>query len=354
MSLGEVIFLSSQQNDETTQINALLRANNFTVHHFQTTQQALEFLHKSNPKQIAAVVAKLGRGTDDLGFPLIEATHKRDSNIFVAVFSFTACDDAKLRTTCHTMGAHMVSADLSVLNSAMELVQQFRKRSGTFQCPICKDGAMTEDELWNHDPLYHNQDPSTSGIACPLCGKSDDCYAVHLRNKHGPCGRKELPSESALHVRQTYTFTLMVCRRKKDGRFLLVQEVASWGWWLPGGRTNMGEDLVQSVIRETKEETGIDVKVTGILRMEYTASHQGTARLRAIFFGEPVDENQQPKTIPDFESLGAAWVDVNDLVQLPLRGREPTDWFTYVQKGGVVHPLSLLTHEGAKPQEGKP
>jgi hypothetical protein len=110
MSLGDVIFLSSHNNEETNLVIALLKTNNFTVHHLQTTQQALDFLQKSNPKQVAAVIAKLGRGKDDLGLPLIEATHRKDKSIFAAIHSWTACDDAKLRTTCHTMGAHMVTA----------------------------------------------------------------------------------------------------------------------------------------------------------------------------------------------------------------------------------------------------
>jgi ADP-ribose pyrophosphatase YjhB (NUDIX family) len=47
-----------------------------------------------------------------------------------------------------------------------------------------------------------------------------------------------------------------------DGRLLLVQRArppAAGTWSLPGGRVERGEDDAAAVIREVREETGLDV-----------------------------------------------------------------------------------------------
>ncbi len=44
--------------------------------------------------------------------------------------------------------------------------------------------------------------------------------------------------------------------------FLLIQRADNGLWQLPGGLVNAGERLVEAVLRETKEETGVDVLVT--------------------------------------------------------------------------------------------
>ena len=49
------------------------------------------------------------------------------------------------------------------------------------------------------------------------------------------------------------------------GRILLQRRVDSGNWALPGGGMEMNESLTGSVVREVKEETGLDVEVTGLV-----------------------------------------------------------------------------------------
>ena len=52
-----------------------------------------------------------------------------------------------------------------------------------------------------------------------------------------------------------------------EGRLLLVKrdrEPARGRWSLPGGRVELGETLNEALVREVKEETGIDVDVDGL------------------------------------------------------------------------------------------
>ena len=54
----------------------------------------------------------------------------------------------------------------------------------------------------------------------------------------------------------------------KNDEILLVQQKVSdkRNWSLPGGRVECGETMQQGIVREMKEETGLDVE---ILRMLY-------------------------------------------------------------------------------------
>jgi phosphatase NudJ len=141
----------------------------------------------------------------------------------------------------------------------------------------------------------------------------------------------------------TWCFALVVVR--KGDRFLLVQE-SKYGqpWYVPAGRVEAGESFADAAVRETLEEAGIPVRVTGVIRIEYSPSPAG-ARMRVVFLAEPTDDTP-PKSEPDDESLGAAWVARDDLRNYALRGEEVADLFAYVADGGAVYPPELLQPEG--------
>lgn len=142
----------------------------------------------------------------------------------------------------------------------------------------------------------------------------------------------------------TWYFALVVVR--KGDRFLLVHERKhGQGWYLPAGRAEVGETLEAAARREALEEGGVPIRLTGLLRLEHTPVHRG-ARVRAIFLGEPMD-GTPPKSVPDAESLGAAWVSLPDLANYRLREPEVEQLLRYVAEGGVAHPLAILGTEWA-------
>jgi 8-oxo-dGTP pyrophosphatase MutT (NUDIX family) len=144
----------------------------------------------------------------------------------------------------------------------------------------------------------------------------------------------------------TWFFVLVVVR--SSGRFLLVHERKhGQGFYLPAGRVEPGESLIDAAKRETMEETGIPIVIEHVLRIEHSPQPGGSARVRVIFVARPLDA-RPPKSIPDEESLGAGWFTLEELDRLPLRGREVKEIFAHVATGGALYPLDLLTHEGAR------
>lgn len=52
--------------------------------------------------------------------------------------------------------------------------------------------------------------------------------------------------------------------RNERGQLLLIERTDNGLWALPGGAQDFGESVVQAAQREVREETGIDVKITGL------------------------------------------------------------------------------------------
>lgn len=143
----------------------------------------------------------------------------------------------------------------------------------------------------------------------------------------------------------TWCFAMAVVRLGR--RFLVVRERKhGQGWYLPAGRVEPGEGFVEAAVRETLEESGVPIAVEGILRVEHTPSPDG-ARMRVFVVARPIDDTP-PKSAPDEHSLEARWVTLDELDALPLRGDEVRAVFRYVASGGAVHPMSVLTAEGAR------
>lgn len=194
------------------------------------------------------------------------------------------------------MGVNMITNSVSqihqVLPRLLRLVQSDHKAKYT--CPYCQWASLSFDQLYDHVPLFHTNEGEFTA-KCELCGKSTRNFEVHLHEDHDEA-HQHRPSAAPL-----YAFALVVCHRKSDNRFLLVQESGSMGFWLPGGRVEVGERLDRAAERETLEEAGVKVRLTGVLKMEFTPRADSN-RLRVIYFAEPLDQNDcEAKAIPDYE-----------------------------------------------------
>jgi 8-oxo-dGTP pyrophosphatase MutT (NUDIX family) len=57
------------------------------------------------------------------------------------------------------------------------------------------------------------------------------------------------------------------------GEVLLICRSDNDNWALPGGAIDLGESMVQAAVRETREETGIDCEVTGLVGIYTDPQH---------------------------------------------------------------------------------
>lgn len=139
----------------------------------------------------------------------------------------------------------------------------------------------------------------------------------------------------------TSYFALVVVRR--GHRFLMTQERKYQSTWsIPGGRVEPGESLADAAIREVFEETGVPIRLDGILRIEHAPGER--VRVRVLYAGTPIDDTA-PRTTPDDETLGAAWLTIDEIRALPLRGAELCALLESVAGGRQVFPLELLGRE---------
>jgi len=93
---------------------------------------------------------------------------------------------------------------------------------------------------------------------------------------------------------------------KSESKILMVLNRNN-SWSLPGGGVEKGETLKQAVIRETKEETGYDIDIDGIVSLNETFIDDNHVFF-VVFKARLI---QEPSQIPKEENiLKVEWIDL--------------------------------------------
>jgi ADP-ribose pyrophosphatase YjhB (NUDIX family) len=106
-----------------------------------------------------------------------------------------------------------------------------------------------------------------------------------------------------------------------QGRILLIHKTDNNLWALPGGGHDIGESIADTVIREVNEETGYDVKVTGLVGTYTNPGHvmaydDGEVRQQFSLCFRAQLLGGQART--SSESKAVQWVAPEDLLELPM------------------------------------
>ncbi|MCO5968256.1 NUDIX domain-containing protein [Actinoallomurus soli] len=102
-----------------------------------------------------------------------------------------------------------------------------------------------------------------------------------------------------------------------QGEILLIRRTDNDNWAVPGGAIDLGESLAQAAVRETKEETGIDCEITGLVGiytdpkhvMHYTSNDEVRQEFSIVLTARPVGGTPTPSS----ESSEVRWVAPDDV-----------------------------------------
>lgn len=100
-------------------------------------------------------------------------------------------------------------------------------------------------------------------------------------------------------------------------RILMIRRSDNDNWAVPGGAIDLGESLTQAAIRETKEETGVDCEITGLVGIYtdpkhvilYTSDGEARQEFSILLTARPLAGEPTPSD----ESTEVHWVSRDQL-----------------------------------------
>ena len=111
---------------------------------------------------------------------------------------------------------------------------------------------------------------------------------------------------------------------ERDNRFLMVYEDADGKlvYNQPAGHLDPDETLQQAAIRETLEETGWNVRLTGVVGVNlYTAPSNGITYCRSTFIAEALTQDKSRAL--DTGIIEAVWLTYEELLERKDQLRSP-------------------------------
>ncbi len=131
---------------------------------------------------------------------------------------------------------------------------------------------------------------------------------------------------------------------ERDNRYLMVYEESDGKkvYNQPAGHLDPNETLVDAAIRETLEETGWTIQLTGVVGVNlYTAPSNGITYFRTTFIGEAISHDA--KRPLDTGIIEAVWLSYEELLERKEQLRSPmTLQIIEDYRAGRRFPLSVV------------
>lgn len=110
--------------------------------------------------------------------------------------------------------------------------------------------------------------------------------------------------------------------QNERGEILLIRRTDNGNWSLPGGAMDLGESLGDAAIRETLEESGIEIRLTAVSGIytdprhviEYTSNGEVRQEFSVVFIAEAIGGSPTPSS----ESSHVEWVPAASIADLQM------------------------------------
>lgn len=132
----------------------------------------------------------------------------------------------------------------------------------------------------------------------------------------------------------------------KHGEVLLVKDRRS-GWVFPGGQVEVGENIIDGLIREVKEESGIDVVVSHLIGVySNTATyegHSGVGMVPTKVLFDFVCESVGGELTTSEETSECRWVRKDEALEMISAPAIRTRYQAYLDFEGSIHYAEYIT-----------
>lgn len=140
---------------------------------------------------------------------------------------------------------------------------------------------------------------------------------------------------------------------ERNGRFLLIEEEVGSDTVInqPAGHWEEGETFAEAAVRETLEETGWHVEITGLVGVyEYKPPELDYAFVRFAYSAKPISHDANRKLDDGIKRW--FWMDQNELRQEIYRHRSPmvqqcVEDYWMVKRW----PLRVITHQSMREEQ---
>jgi 8-oxo-dGTP pyrophosphatase MutT (NUDIX family) len=133
--------------------------------------------------------------------------------------------------------------------------------------------------------------------------------------------RRDYFNDPDAPVANSVVASVVAAVRNDDGELLMIHRTDNDLWALPGGGHDVGESISDTVVREVREETGIEVEVIGLLGIYTNPKHvmaydDGEVRQQfsISFSAKPIGGRLATSS----ESRQVRWVNPADLDRLEI------------------------------------